>query len=103
MLLDQRLAGVTDLITTDAGTNFTADEIKKAASSMGTIIKDVSTEAHNRVGKVERNHGILRSFYQKLKMDLPTMGRADRLSMTLRANNGAPTLSAGISLTILVF
>lgn len=45
-------AGAPDFITTDASTNFTTEEMKKAASSMGIIIKAVPTEAHHRIVKL---------------------------------------------------
>lgn len=67
------------------------------------IIKSVATEAHNRIGKIERSHAILRSIYEKLKLDLPRITRDDRLSMAFRAINDAPDSVSGISPTTLVF
>lgn len=54
-------AGAPDLITSEAGSKFTVEEINQAASSMGIIIKAVLTEAHHRIRKVERGHAIFRS------------------------------------------
>lgn len=96
-------AGAPGFIFTDAGSNFTAEEMKSAASSMGIILKSVPTEAHNRIGTIERSHAILRSIYNKLKMDLPSIRREERLSMAFRAINDAPARASGISPTMLVF
>lgn len=63
-------AGAPDCIVTDAVSNFTTQEIKDATSSMGIIIKFVPTEAHSLIGKIERSHAILRSIYEKLKIEL---------------------------------
>lgn len=96
------LAGAPDYIQTDSGSNFAAAEFKKAATHMGIIIKTVPAESHNRIGKVERAHAILRSIYQKLKVSLPRINREDHLSLAFRAINDAPN-AKGISPTMLVF
>ncbi len=96
-------AGAPDFLTTDAGTNFTSKEMREAAEGMGITIKAVPTEAHNRIGKVERSHAVLRKIYEKLKMDLPASRRDDRLSLSFRAINDAPSSPGGISPTMLVF
>ena len=41
-----------DYIITYAGSNFTAEEMRAPASSMGIIIKSVPSEAHNSIEKV---------------------------------------------------
>ena len=96
-------AGAPDYIIADAGSNFTAEEMKASASSMGIIIKSVPTETLNRIGKVERSHSVLRAIYEKLKINLPNMQRDDRLSMSFLAINHTPNSTSGISSTMFVF
>lgn len=63
-------------------------------------MKGVPTEAHERICLLERRHGVVRSIHEKLKIDLPKIGQAARLSLTFRAINGADT---GVCPTTLVF
>ena len=70
---------------------------------MGIVLKIAPTEAHNKIGKVERQHAVLRSIYKKLKMDLPNLSRYERLTLAFRAINDAPDSNTGISPTALVF
>lgn len=90
-------------IQTDAGTNFTADELQNAAEPMGILVKTVTTETHNRVGKVERSHAIFRRIYEKLKIEIPGIRKEERLSLTFRAINVAIDSTTGISPTAPVF
>ena len=96
-------AGAPDYIQADAGTNFTAKEFRNAADDMGIVLKVAPTEGHERIGKVERAHAILRAVYDKLKIDKPSMSREDRLSLAFRAINDSPSNESGISPTALVF
>lgn len=54
-------AGAPDCIESDAGSNFTAQEFKDNAKSMGIDVKIAPVESHDRIGKVERQHKILNS------------------------------------------
>lgn len=92
-----------DYISTDAGTNLNSAGFKDRALLMGSIVKIVPTEAHERIGLVERSHAVLRKIYEKLRIDLPHINCDDRLSMAFRAINDAPNSDTGISPTTLVF
>jgi len=96
-------AGAPDVIHTDAGTNFNSKEFKDRASEMGSIVKIAPTEGHERIGTIERSHATLRAIYDKLRIDLPSMRKEERLSMSFRAINDVPNAETGISPTTLVF
>lgn len=71
--------GAHDFINANAGSNFTADEIKKPARTMGIILEIVPTEYHNRIGKFELCNADFRTIYAKLKVDIPSLAREERL------------------------
>lgn len=96
-------AGAPDYIHTDAGTHFTGEDFMKAADSMGVVVKVAPTEGHERIGKIERSHAILRSVYSKLLIDLPKISKEDRLSLSFRAINDSPSSTTGVSPTAMVF
>eukprot|EP00171_Calliarthron_tuberculosum_P014672 IDg14672t1 len=96
-------AGAPDMVEADAGTCFTSEEFENLADEMGIVLKTMPTEAHGRIGMVERQHAYLRSIYAKLKLDTPEMSKEERLSMAFRALNDAPDTDTGISPTTLVF
>ena len=96
-------AGAPDVLVSDAGTNFASKEFGDAADSMGIVLKIVPTEAHERIGKVERSHAVLRTVYTKLKHDLPKISKDDRLSLAFRALNDTPNGETGVSPTAMVF
>lgn len=96
-------AGAPDYLHADAGTNFVGQEFVEAAENMGMVVKIAPTEGHERIGKVERSHGVLKSVYSKLKIDLPQITKSDRLSLAFRAINDSPNSDSGISPTALVF
>lgn len=95
--------GALDYLMIDTSSNFITEEMKDAASRMGITVKSVPTEAHNRIGKVERSQSVLRSIYEKLKIYFPCLHREERLSLTFRAANDAPSSESGTSPTMLVF
>ena len=96
-------AGAPDYIHADAGTNFTGQVFRDAANDMGIVLKVAPTEGHERIGKIERAHAVLKSVYSKLRIDMPNIVREDRLSLAFRAINDSPTGDTGISPTALVF
>lgn len=96
-------AGAPNYISTDAGTKFNSTSFKEQKASMGSIVKIIRTEAHERIGLVERSHAYLQTVYDKLRMDPPSISRKTRLSMSFRAINSAPSSESGILKTTLVF
>ena len=66
--------GPPDILTTDAGSNFTAKEFVDEAKKMGIHCQAVPTEAHNSIGKVERYHQPLRHAWNCLYQDLHKAG-----------------------------
>ncbi len=96
-------AGAPDIIHTDARSNFNSAEFKARADRMEIVMKIASTEAHDRVGIVERNHTQLRTIYNKICMDCPKMAKEDVMSMTFRAINDTPNSEVGICPTTMVF
>lgn len=96
-------AGAPDIIEADAATNFTSDKFESLADEFGIAIKTVPTEAHDRIGAIERQHAALRAVYEKIKPDTPLMPKSERLAMAFRALNDAPDADTGITPTTLVF
>lgn len=62
-------AGAPDVLVYDQGTHFSGAEFQTAADELGIVLKGVPTEAHERIGSLERRHGVVRSVYKKLKLD----------------------------------
>lgn len=91
-----------DKIEIDAGSQITATELKETAKSSGIFIKTVLMEAHNPIEKVERSHALLRSLYERIKMDLPSFLKEHIFSLSYCAIN-APSSTSGVLPTILVF
>lgn len=50
-----------DILQTDSGSNFTAEELREAVDELGVVIKTVPTESYNRIGRFERSHAVLRA------------------------------------------
>lgn len=96
-------AGAPDLLVHDQASNFTGAEFKEAADEWGIVLKPIPTEAHERVGLLERRHAVVRAVYDKLRIDLPHLSPSDRLSYTFRAINDVPDADTGISPTTMVF
>eukprot|EP00171_Calliarthron_tuberculosum_P023596 IDg23596t1 len=96
------LSGAPDIIRADAGRQFSSKEFKDSASAMGIHVSIVPTEAHNKIGLIERYHKIVRTIYEKLKIDTSDMSRESRLSMTFRCVNDTAGYD-GIVPTLLVF
>lgn len=68
-------AGASDYLHNDADTNFNSATFKAKAGELGTAIRIVSTEAHDRTCKVERIYAYLQTLYNKLGNDLPQTSR----------------------------
>lgn len=57
---------------------------------MGSNVRIAPIEGHDRIGLIERSHVYLKRVYDKLKIDLPTLSRDYRLSMSFRTMNDVP-------------
>lgn len=66
-------------------------------------MKAAPTEALDRICLVERTHAYMQIVYDKLCMELPSISKEDRLSLTFRALNDTTNSDIGISATTLVF
>ena len=66
-------AGAPDYLQSDAGSSVYSEDFIAAADKMGVVLKAVSTEGNERIGKFECAHSILRSVYSKPKIYLPTI------------------------------
>lgn len=95
-------AGAPDDLYHDAGTNFASSLFREHGTGMCTRVHEVPTEAHHTIGVVERQHGILRTIYNKLRLDEPDINKKERLLLTFRCVNDAPG-PGGISPTLLVY
>ncbi|KAF7578904.1 hypothetical protein PtrM4_031440 [Pyrenophora tritici-repentis] len=95
--------GPPDIVTHDAGTNFASVEFRSEAKIMGITCKQVPTEAHWSIGKVERYHAPLRRAYEILRTELDT-GTSDAavLQMAVKAVNDTAGPD-GLVPTLLVF
>ncbi|KAI1003561.1 hypothetical protein K3495_g4649 [Podosphaera aphanis] len=62
--------GPPDIVTHDAGPNFASQEFRAEAKMMGITCKQIPTEAHWSIGKVERYHQPLRRVFDILSQDL---------------------------------
>ena len=94
--------GPPDLITTDAGKQFTSREFKQYAANMGTIIKTVPVEAHHSIGLVERYHGPLRRVFTIITTEIPGINPEMALQMAFKALNDTAGPN-GLVPTLLVF
>ena len=95
--------GPPDIITNDAGSNFTSREFKGYATSMGISCKTVPVEAHWSIGIVERAHASLRRAYKVIREDLgAAVSKTARLQMAVKACNDTAG-PEGLVPTLLVF
>ncbi|KAI0993172.1 hypothetical protein K3495_g15012, partial [Podosphaera aphanis] len=62
--------GPPDVITHDAGTNFSSVEFRNEARILGITCREVPVEAHWSIGKLERYHAPLRRAYEILSTEL---------------------------------
>lgn len=94
--------GPPDLISTDAGKQFTSREFKQYAANMGTTVKTVPVEAHHSIGLVERYHGPLRRVYTIITTEIPDIDPELALQMAFKALNDSAGPN-GLVPTLLVF
>ncbi|OXV05485.1 hypothetical protein Egran_06747, partial [Elaphomyces granulatus] len=99
--------GPPDLITHDAGTNFTAAEFQQYANSLATATKEVPVEAANTMGLVERYHKPLRRAYEVIEDEFKdnssdSIPKALILQMAVKAVNDTAGHD-GLVPTLLVF
>lgn len=87
-------AGDRDYIHAGAGSDFSAKEFRE-----WKLLKIALTECYERIWKIESVHSIIRSVYDKHKMDMTEKD----LSLTFQAINDSPIGEEGISPTSLVF
>lgn len=95
--------GPPDLIKTDAGKNFVADDFVKNARALAIEVEDVPVEAHHSIGKVERYHAPIRRAYDVISADLGRSIAAEHvLQMAVKAVNDTAGPD-GLVPTLLVF
>ena len=96
--------GPPDIMISDAGKNFTADEFKANARIMAIQVEEVPVEAHNSIGKVERYHAPLRRAFQVISNDLrgEDISDAHILQMAIKSVNDTAGPD-GLVPTLLVF
>lgn len=103
MLWIDTYQGPPDILTHDAGTNFASVEFRTEAKIMGVTCKQVPTEAHWSVGKIERYHAPLRRAWDILHGELSgTMPDEAILQMAVKAVNDTAGPD-GLVPTLLVF
>ena len=103
MLWIDTYQGPPDIITHDAGTNFASAEFRAEAKIMGVTCKQVPTEAHWSVGKIERYHAPLHRAWDILHAELAgTTSDEAILQMAVKAVNDTAGPD-GLVPTLLVF
>lgn len=93
--------GPPDFLIVDAGKEFLGD-FKRNAKTMSIQLEHAPTEAHHKIGIVERYHEPLRRAYQTIRHDLPTMSQDLVLQMAVKAINDTVGPDALVP-TLLVF
>ena len=81
--------GPPDLISSDAGKQFTSKEFKQFAANMGIIVKNVPVEAYHSIGLVERYHRPLRHVYTIITTEIPGIEPELALQMSFKALNNS--------------
>jgi len=98
--------GPPDIISHDAGTQFTGEEFRQLTNSMSIETKTAPTEAHNSVGIVERYHLPLRRAYSIITEELrgasTGISKEMALQMAVKAINDTAGPD-GLVPTLLVF
>ena len=82
-------SGSTYIIRTNAGRQFTGKVFRDNANACGIHVEVVATEAHNKIGLLERYHDDLRRVNEKLKIDDPSIETGVRLSNAFRFVNAS--------------
>ena len=94
--------GPPDLISTDAGKQFTSREFKQFAANMGIVVKTVPVEAHHSIGLVERYHGLIRRVDTIILTEIPGIEPELALQMSFKALNDSVGPN-GLVPTLLIF
>ena len=94
--------GFPAIIAADRQSCFRAKWFKNTCNILGIHAKFMATENHNSLGLCERYHSPLRRILKKLKIDFPTMGKKDCLSLATHAvdNTAGPD---GLTPPVLLF
>ncbi|KAI0993782.1 hypothetical protein K3495_g14403 [Podosphaera aphanis] len=88
MLWIDTYQGPPDIITNDAGTNFASSEFRNEAKILGITCKQVPTEAHWSIGKIERYYAPLRRVFEILHAELSSTTSPEAiLQMAIKAIN----------------
>ncbi|KAI1000949.1 hypothetical protein K3495_g7247 [Podosphaera aphanis] len=56
--------GLPDVLRVDAGKEFVSKKFRAGSKLLGMTIEEVPVEAHHRIGKVERYHGMVRRAFE---------------------------------------
>lgn len=103
MLWADTYLGPPDIVTHDAGTNFNSIEWRNDAKTLGITCKQVPTESHWSIGKVERAHAPLRKAWDILYTELGSFTSEEAiLQMAVKALNDTMGPD-GLVPTLLVF
>lgn len=94
--------GPPDLLTHDAGTQFTSPEFVAKAKAMNIETKCVPVESHHSIGVIERYHAPLRRAYDIIREELPSTNKHLGLQMAVKAVNDTAGPD-GLVPTLLVF
>ncbi|KAI0990859.1 hypothetical protein K3495_g17328, partial [Podosphaera aphanis] len=98
--------GPPDIITHDAGTNFTSEEFRQNAKSLAIETNEIPVESANSMSIVERYHKPLRRAYEIIKEEISTNNTEEQKSFILQMAVKAVNDTAGydgIVPTLLVF
>ena len=79
MLWADTYLGPPDTLTHDAGTNFSSTEWRNDSKAMGITCKQIPTEAHWSIGKIERGHAPLRKAWEILYTELGSFTREEAI------------------------
>jgi len=85
--------GPPDVIVHDQSTNFTGRKFQQNARIINITIKNIPTEIHHSIGRVERYHGPLRRVYEVISKDLTKSStppnKEDSLQMAIKTINNS--------------
>lgn len=77
-------------LRTDLETNSNSPVFKNQGIGHGAVARIAPKEAHGRIGAIERRHAYLRTVYDKLFEDSPSISKERRLSLKSQALNDIP-------------
>jgi hypothetical protein len=98
----EAFVGPPDVIRVDQGTKHFHYFMNTACVFNGIDLRRVPTEAAWCIGNLKRNHAPLRDAYEKIKSELPDLGREDWISMAIKTMNDTVD-DSGFSPTFVVF